>query len=58
MQVASRVEVDGFRRPLELSDDYYALAFCSNITYYIQRYNITMEEQINYLINVLIIFVM
>ena len=39
MQANSRVEVDGFRRPLELSDDYYALAFCSNITYYMQRYN-------------------
>ena len=58
VQANSRVEVDGFRRPLELSDDYYALAFCSNITYYMQRYNITLEEQINYLINVLIIFVM
>lgn len=58
VQKDSRVEKGGFRRRLIVSEDYYALSFCTNIEYYAEKYQITENQRVNFLINVCIIFSM
>ena len=52
------IECHGYRPRLELSDDYYALSYCTYIQYYRERYSISEEQKSLYFSNVLVIFTM
>jgi hypothetical protein len=45
-----------YHERLELDKDYYAIAFCTFISYYKNKFQITHSERNNYVVNIIIIF--
>ena len=52
------IERQAVRRDLEIAKDFYALTFCSFIQYYRVKYQITLDERVQYMVNCCLIFLL
>jgi len=52
------IERQAVRRELEIAQDFYALTFCSFIQYYRNKYQITLDERVQYMVNCCLIFLL
>lgn len=50
------IEQNGVRRNLEIEPDYYSASYCTFIQYYRLKYQVTIDQKVIYMVNVIMIY--
>jgi hypothetical protein len=50
------IEQNGVRRYLDIEPDYYSASYCTFIQYYRLKYQITIDQKVIYMVNVIMIY--